>query len=216
MKNSILILLFAAIFTSCSEERIGASGTQVSETRKREAFNSVSTSGSNRIHITYGSVYEVKLRGSDNLISHFKTKVVDDELHLGYEDFNVSDDDIEVFVTLPVLRGVEMSGSGQVTINGAFPTQGSLEFQSSGSGALEVQDAFQADAVDVTVSGSGKTDVQRIHSKTAEVQISGSGEVMVAPKEALKVSVSGSGKAYYTGNPRIDSSISGSGEVIRL
>lgn len=216
MKNQMLILLFALVCASCTKERISASGKQVSETRRPQAFTSVAFSGSNRVHITYGPTFEVQLRGSDNLIPHFKTEVEGEELHLGYEDFQVSDDDIEVFVTLPAIRGVGMSGSGQVSISGAFPVQESVDFRSSGSGHLVVSDPLQATSVSVAVSGSGKADVQKVRSKTADVKISGSGDVMVAPQEALKVSISGSGTAYYTGNPVIDSSISGSGKVIQM
>jgi hypothetical protein len=214
MKKQVLILLLAVFCASCTKERISGSGKQVSETRTLPAFTSVTSSGSNRVHINYGQAFEVQLRGSDNLIPHFKTDVKGEELHLGFEDFQVSDDDIEVFVTLPAIRGVGMSGSGQVSVSGAFPLQESIDFRSSGSGHLEVSDPMQASSVSIAVSGSGKTDVQKLRSKTADVRISGSGDVMVAPQETLKVSISGSGTVYYTGNPVIDSSISGSGKII--
>ncbi len=215
MKKQLLIFMFAVFCASCTKDRISGSGKQVSETRTLKPFTTVASSGSNRVHISYGPDFEVQLRGSDNLIPHFKTDVEGEELHLGFKDFQVSDDDIEVFVTLPVIRGVGMSGSGQVSVSGAFPLQESIDFRSSGSGHLEVSDPMQAGSVSIAVSGSGKTDVQRLRSRSADVKISGSGDVMVAPQESLRVSISGSGTVYYTGNPMIDSSISGSGKVIQ-
>jgi hypothetical protein len=216
MKKQIFLLLFAMVCASCTKERTSANGKQTSEVRSPGSFNNVNASGSNRVHIAYGSSFKVELRGSDNLVPHFKTKVVGDELNLGYEDFQVDDDDIEVFVTLPALHGVGLSGSGHVTINGAFPQQESIDFHSSGSGHLEVLDPMEAGTVSISISGSGITDAQKLRSKTANVQVSGSGDVKVSPQETMNVNVSGSGTIYYTGSPAIESSVSGSGKIIRL
>ncbi|TKC09296.1 GIN domain-containing protein [Pedobacter frigoris] len=195
MKHFILLACAAIVFTSCSKDRIAASGDKITETRNPGNFTGINGSGSSNIHVSHGSEYKVVLKGSDNLVPRFKTEVMNNILYLKYEHVNVHRDDIEIFITLPVINYVSLSGSGEIDIKDAFPAN----------------DSFK-----VNISGSGEADLEKLEAKKADIDISGSGDAKIKVLENLKARISGSGKIYYLGNPVIDSKISGSGKVIKL
>lgn len=216
MKHFILLALAAIIFTSCSKERLTASGDKTTETRNPGHFTGINGSGSNNVHVSYGTEYKVILKGSDNLIPHFRTEVMSNILYLKYERVNVHRDDIEIFVTLPFINYVTLSGSGEIGLKGQFPAVETFKVNISGSGEVDIDDSFAANEVSVNISGSGEADLEKLEAKKADIDISGSGDAKIKVTENLKARISGSGKIYYSGNPAIDSKISGSGKVIKL
>ncbi|RZK47637.1 MAG: DUF2807 domain-containing protein [Pedobacter sp.] len=215
MKALILFALSSLLLISCSKDRLTASGDKTTETREVRNFTGVKSSGANDVHITYGTEFKVTLRGSDNLIPYFKTEIIGNTLHLGYERVNVRRDDVEVLVTLPSIEYVSLSGSGSVDIYGVFPSVNFFDVSISGSGEVEVEDVFTANETAIKISGSGEADLEKLNTKHADVNISGSGDVKLKVQDTLKARISGSGKVYYKGNPTVDSQISGSGKVIK-
>ncbi|HEY0054740.1 MAG TPA: head GIN domain-containing protein [Pedobacter sp.] len=211
----VLIVTTIVLFSSCSKERLEGNGRIVTEVRNLGNFSGVLNSGSKHIHVNYGSDYRVELRGSSNLIPAYRTQIINGNLNLSYEKVNVRNDDLEVYVTMPVIRRADLSGSGKISINGSFPAQDYFECIVSGSGDIQVYGGFDRNEVDVTISGSGRADLLNIKSQRTKVFISGSGEAKVNATDHLKVKISGSGSTYYTGNPTIESEISGSGRVVR-
>ncbi|MBB5436406.1 hypothetical protein HDC92_000070 [Pedobacter sp. AK017] len=216
MRILTLITLLGILFTGCSKDKLSASGDKITEERNPGDFNGISTSGSNSVYITYGTEFKVVLKGSNNLIPYFKTSVTGNTLYLGYEKASVQHDDVEVFVTLPSIRKVSISGSGKTLLQGSFPRAIDFKLSISGSGNATVQDAFDSDEVLVQISGSGKADLQQINARKAQIDISGSGDAKLKVEEKLKARISGSGKIYYTGNPDVDADVSGSGKVIKF
>ena len=216
MKALILFALSSLLLISCTKDRLTASGDKTTETRSLRSFTGVKSSGANDVHITYGTEFKVTIKGSDNLIPYFETEVIGSTLHLGYERINVRRDDIEVFVTLPEIQYVSVSGSGSVDIYGDFPAVDFFDLSISGSGEVEVEDALEADETVIRISGSGEADLEKLTTNYADVNISGSGDARLRVQETLKARISGSGKIYYKGNPQVDSQISGSGRVIKL
>ncbi|HEY0056214.1 MAG TPA: head GIN domain-containing protein [Pedobacter sp.] len=213
--QAVLIVITIVMFSSCSKERLEGNGQIVTEVRTLKNFSGVINSGSKHIHVKHGSGFKVELRGSSNLIPAYHTEIINGNLNLKYENVNVRNDDLEVYVTMPAIRRADLTGSGKISINGSFPAQDYCEATVSGSGDIQVDGAFDVDELDVTISGSGRADLLSIKSQRTEVLISGSGEAKVNAIDHLKVKISGSGTTYYTGNPTIESEISGSGRVVR-
>lgn len=214
------LLLFTCasilLITGCKKDRLTASGDQITDIRFPGEFSGINTSGSTAVQITYGTEFKVELRGSNNLIPYYKTKIINGTLYLGYENASVQHDDVKAFITLPGISNVALSGSGKININGDFPAVNKLKLSISGSGDILVNDPFEAEEVLVNISGSGKADLLKVDSKKAEVDISGSGNATLSIQDKLKAKISGSGKVYYNGSPEVDASISGSGKVIKL
>lgn len=216
MRHLTTFILIGFFFIGCTKDRLTASGDKTTDTRFPGEFTGINTSGSNSIHISYGTEFKVELKGSNNLIPYFKTDVINNTLYLGYERASIQHDDIEAYVTLPLLKKVTISGTGKINLQGAFPNANELKVSISGSGSVTAQDVFESEEVLVNISGSGKADLEKISSQEAEVDISGSGDARLKVQDKLKARISGSGKVYYTGNPEVDADVSGSGKVIKF
>jgi len=216
MKSFLIAILTSLFFTSCAKEHLEGNGNIVTETRTLPSFSGVSTSGSKHINILYGDEYKVELRGSSNLLSVYQTKIEGKTLELGFENrVRITHDDIQVWVTLPRLNKVILSGSGKVKICGNFPRLENFEAFVSGSGDIELNDDVQADNVRINLSGSAKADLDKLECDYADANVSGSGDIHIGVQKHLNAHISGSGKIYLWGNARVDSRISGSGKVIR-
>lgn len=216
MKTIFYITIISILCISCSKDNLHADGNITTEVRLPGNFTGVHSSGSNPINISYGNEYRVELRGSANLIARYETNIHNGVLELGYEFVRVRNDDVEVFVTMPLIRSAGMSGSGRLTISGDFPPQDLFRLSISGSSKTQVKDTFNADAVHVEISGSGDADLGKILARKGDIRISGSSDLRLNVSDFLKVRISGSGKVYYTGNPTLDSEISGSGRLIKF
>jgi hypothetical protein len=66
----------------------------------------------------------------------------------------------------------------------------------------------------VDIAGSGNFNGIEFQNNTADVHVSGSGNVSIWVLEYLKPNISGSGNVKYRGTPKIDYSGSGSGKII--
>lgn len=216
MKTLVFIGLFAAVLTSCSKERLEANGNKITDVRKPGTFDGVSSSGSNRVYISQGEEFHVELRGSSNLVSHFETKVRGNTLELGYKNASVSDDDIEVYITMPELEFLALTGSGEMSVRGDFPSKEKFNLRISGSGDIELHDELEVKNADIDLSGSGKAELENLHAENADIDISGSGDVKVSVSAHLRSRISGSGQVFYRGNPELDSNITGSGKVVKF
>ncbi|MFA6275831.1 MAG: head GIN domain-containing protein [Pedobacter sp.] len=217
MKKLITFSLLAILFlTSCKKDRITADGNIITETRNPGNFTKVHTSGANNVYIKFGADYKIELKGSANLMPYFKTNIVNGKLYLSFDNVNVKQDDIEIFVTLPSIKAITLSGSAKITLSGNFPVIDFLNFDISGSGDIVANSNILVEELNVNISGSGKIEAEKITSNYADVTISGSGDARIGVQSELKASISGSGKVYYSGNATVESHISGSGKVIKF
>jgi hypothetical protein len=66
---------------------------------------------------------------------------------------------------------------------------------------------------DVTISGSGDLDGGGFATKSATVDIRGSGNATVRVSETLTATVTGSGNLVSIGSPQVTQHVSGSGSV---
>ncbi|MCJ0743163.1 head GIN domain-containing protein [Pedobacter montanisoli] len=214
--NMVLVLSLILTFTACKKEVITANGHVVSEDRNVGQFTGLNSDGSTPVRIKYGISYNVRIKGSTNIIPYFTTRVVNNKLNIGFDNAYIRHDDIEVEITMPTFNRILLSGSGKVEIEGAFETLPFLNIGVSGSGDVLLNNYLDAHEVDIEISGSGKADFKKLNAKYADVSISGSGHAFVQVEEKLKAHISGSGKIYYAGNPLIEQYISGSGKVIRF
>lgn len=216
MKTLLFIGLFATVLTSCTKDRLEANGDKITELRTPGTFDGVSGSGSNRVYITHGTDFHVELRGSSNLIGSFETKVRGTTLELGYKNASVSDDDIEVYITMPELEFLALAGSGEIRVRGNFPAQDKFNLRISGSGDVYLHDELQVENADVDLSGSGKAELENLLAENADIDISGSGDVKLSVSAHLRSRISGSGQVFYRGNPQLDSKVTGSGNVVKF
>lgn len=104
-----------------------------------------------------------------------------------------------------------ISGSGDILLSLVNCTDS--EFATSGSGKISV--AGECDTEDIKISGSGMFDGRNFVTRSANIALSGSGNVHSNVTDYLKAAISGSGNIYLSGNPRIEQKTSGSGRIIK-
>lgn len=207
---------------------VRGSGHEVTVHRAVPAFERVAVGGDLRVEVRVGPARSVTLRGDDNLLPLVETEVRDGALHIRPTQKIRPRGEIRVDVTVPSLDGVDVGGSGTVSVHGvhasAFDASvsgsadmdvdgdfGVLRSSVSGSGSLVMRGT--ATEVAARVSGSGDLDLLGVPARAARVSVSGSGDVSVAPSERLDAEVSGSGDVRFSGRPRVQAHVSGSGSV---
>jgi hypothetical protein len=235
----ILLLLpalsFAGIRTTFSNIN---SAWFETENRPVGPFSSVSSSGSFDVYIKMGQQESLRLEGSKDLISRIETVVENGDLKIRLKKNNHKswrfgvNEKVRVYVTAKALKSVNMSGSGDMKVDGIIKGE---NFQSrlSGSGSIKVNVNVSnylaaisgsgeltawgsAKNTDISVSGSGNFKGEKLQTSAANVKVSGSGDVSIHADQSLNAAVSGSGDVYYAGNARVNSKTSGSGNVKRL
>ncbi len=216
MKKNVFVVFAAVMLTliSCSKERITGNGSVITETRNINNFKSVSVSGSTNVYITEGAVFKVEVKGYNNLLPYFETKLVNTTLELGYkENTNVRNDNTEVFITMPVLEGLVTEGSGNISTTGTFSGTTNFNVNTFGSGNVSISQGSSQNFYS-SIEGSGNINALNFVADKVEATISGSGNVEITANNTLKVVIAGSGNVYYRGTPIITSTISGSGSII--
>lgn len=206
-------------------------GPIVTETLDVDPFDGIDLQLSATVFITQGSPQSVTVEGKANIIDELERDVNGNGVWQIETDDCVRDlDDLRIFITVPDIRRLKISGSGEIISENVLVAD-NIDLEINGSGDMDV--ALDADDVIGRISGSGKMVLEgeandliyRISgsgdllafdllARTADIEISGSGDADVRVSDDLRVRISGSGDVRYKGNPTLDVSISGSGRVI--
>lgn len=213
--------------------------SQTKETRDVGDFDFISMNISGKVYVTQGNKNEVIVEANDRDLDKIRTEVRGGRLSISTRD-NGSwfrwgdgiDGRVNVYITLKELRGVSVSGSGDVISQNTIKTD-DFEASISGSGDIEIELDSRAVISKITgsgnielkgsarrarlgISGSGKYFAEELKVDDYEVSISGSGRASINTNGELDVRISGSGSVYYSGNPTgVNTNVSGSGRVRR-
>lgn len=115
-----------------------------------------------------------------------------------------------VAISLPKTPGIQIMGSGDVTLYGL--SQSSLDLRVQGSG--DITASGTVDHLIADIAGSGDIDVTDLISNTADLRVAGSGDIKAFVKTAVKAQIAGSGDIVIRGNPGSrDHSVVGSGDI---
>lgn len=234
---SLAILSFALVSTSAvhaQKKRIKGEGPVVSQDRKAGSFNSIHTHGSFNVTITDDATTTVKVDAQQNLQEYIEVETEGNELHIRpKKGYNIHPDkDIEIFVSVPELQGVYLSGSGNIRSTNLLNGSETFEARSSGSGniQLEVQTSDlktslsgsgnimlkgKTNDFEGRIAGSGNIKAKDLQSSNTSVSISGSGSAEVVANAKLDTRIAGSGDIKYWGNGSVSSKVSGSGSIRR-
>jgi hypothetical protein len=231
-----LLTLSALILVITVTSGAATNQSDAKETRNVSGFTKVSFGVSGNLYINFGPEFKVVLEGDKKYIDEIITEVSSEKLVIKMENWRMNNwrmnEKVTVYITMPELKGLGVSGSGKAEIKDPVKTD-DLSLNVSGSGKLYISD-ITASGLDCGISGSGdiilggegncsKANISISGSGnymgesqkigTAEIHISGSGNCTCNVTESLKASVSGSGNVNYKGNPKVDVHVSGSGKV---
>lgn len=206
--TSLLLVLLTVAFASAQRQE-----------KKFDSFSRISFRTAGKLYIRQGSPQKFEIEGDRDYIEELDIRVEGDRLVIGrdnWKGWNWRDDDdrVTVYVTMPTIEGLSVSGSGDL-IGETKITAQRLNLAVSGSGSLTI-DADVSGDVDADLSGSGRIDLKG-KCRDFETHVSGSGriELDVAIAERATFGVSGSGKVRATGTAQeAKATISGSGQVL--
>lgn len=205
-------------------------GQIIEETFDISSVHSISLRMDATVFLTQGNQPSATISAQANIIDEIDFRVRNHELVINNDRCLRSFEPIEIFITLPEIRELSLSGSGLIVSEDLWLVD-DLHLNVSGSGGMVLE--VEGDNIFGRISGSGNMDLRGIiddlrytvsgsgslygfdlETQTAEINISGSGNVELTVLERLDVRISGSGNVYYKGNPTIESRVSGSGRLI--
>lgn len=210
---------------------VDGKGPRVEKDLQLDDFNGIRLTISADVYLTPGRSQSVRVSAQQNIIDLLETEVDNGIWKIDTEE-NIDDHSkIKIYITVPEMDYVKLSGSGNIYTEGLFENNGKavevgvsgsgdLQFRTnarslsaaiSGSGDIELKGS--TDDISIRVSGSGDIDAIDLTARNCEVRISGSGNAKVHATQDLNVRVSGSGDVYYRGRPNVQSRISGSGDL---
>jgi hypothetical protein len=231
MKKALILTFIAVAITFATGFSRGPEVT--SETRNVSGFNRISFGISGDLLINIGPEFKVVLEGDKSWLEDIETEVSGSKLVIKKDNWHShGNEKVTVYITLPELRGLGVSGSGKAEIRDVLKAE-DLDFSVSGSGKIQTGDMTVDDLdvgisgsgdviiggsgevknADVSISGSGSYVGESLVIENGDFSISGSGSCRCNVTANLKASVSGSGNIIYSGSPRMDARVSGSGRV---
>jgi hypothetical protein len=208
---------------------------QNKESRNVSNFTKVSYGVPGELKLRIGPIYSMNIEGDRDDIEKVITNVSGNKLTIRSDNWRVGfwdqDDRITIYLTMPQVEDIDVSGSGKLSILDPVGADG-LGLSVSGSGRIYTSDVSADDfhcgisgsgsvilgkgSIDdalISISGSGSFSGEEADIDRLDVSISGSGSCSCGEVDELEAKVSGSGSVTYEGNPRIDVRVSGSGKV---
>ena len=231
MKRGIIISTFVIFVAFVAAYTSPVSAEQV--TRDVSDFTRVSFGVSGNLYINIGNDFKVTLEGDNSLLDDIVTEVNGGKLIIRKRIRRMNTNQkVTVYITMPELRGLGVSGSGNAEVRDAVKTRDldlsvsgsgklytagmevtNMDCSISGSGNIIIGGRCNISGADISISGSGSYRGEEAEIGTLGIAISGSGSCNCNVKESLRATVSGSGNVTYFGNPRVDARVSGSGRV---
>jgi hypothetical protein len=237
LKMYSVILLTMILMTSCQDRGnnglfncIEGEGDVVTQELLIDDFTSVRSRGTSQVYITQGNEIKVVVEGQQNIIDNIETDIQDGEWEIEFDECQKNFTDLKIYITMPVIKSLEVSGSGDMFGQDAFVVD-DIDLKVDGSGSIDVA-LDGATEVDARISGSGKIKLEGttnylgskisgsgdleaydLEANIGNIKIVGSGDAEVTVYDELDVRIEGSGDVYYKGNPIINVDITGSGDL---
>jgi hypothetical protein len=228
-------LMFSQGCDDCFDDELGCikgNGDIISQQIFVPDFHSIDLQTVGNVYITQGNQQRVEVDLDKNLIDNLNTRVRNGKWDIEFDRCINRISRFDVFITIPDIRSIELSGSGDIVGENNFDGD-NLNLKISGSGNMDI--AFTGNSIDSRITGSGNMriegEVERIEHEVpgsgnlfafglltdiAKITTSGSGDSEVNVSDLLVVRITGSGNVFFKGDPETDVSITGSGDIIKI
>ncbi len=235
MRTKINIILLAASALLLLPGFISGGNGLTSEERKVSSFDGLAIAVPGEVYLVQGPAQKLVVEGTERVLENLITEVKNGQLTIRTPrrwNFRRGDE-LRVYITMPELKRISLSGSARVYAESPFRTD-KLSVSISGSGRVEIEDfaandlnvnisgsgrlklggSERLERSEIVISGSGRIESESLPAERVDATISGSGRCHVHVVSDLNIRISGSGRVIYTGTPLIDARISGSGRVV--
>jgi|GEM_PF-689284 len=232
MKTFTLFLFLMAGTNSCNIDCIQGSNQVTTREFELGHVHAVELASSFDIVIVQSETDRQRIwaKGSENMMDHLDLEVSGGFLQAKLRPgcfFNYS---LVLFVEVPYLSRVSVSGSGDIAVGGfnapielgqedlSFSRE--IQVRVNGSGDITFKDIEGVEVFEVIINGSGDVDFSGPISEAnlLSVTINGSGDVdaRAVPSRRVKAGIFGSGDVQAHALERLDVEIYGSGDVVYL
>ncbi len=214
----VLVLIISSVFVGCEGGflAITGEGDIVSQEFTLDNFTEVEAGGKFDIVVEQGDGQKVVIEGHQNIIDRLVLNVRGGVFESKLKRGKYRDIDLTIYITVPTIEAVELSGMGEILIN-QFDTLETLSLSVAGSGSIRNTTPLVINSLYFTIRGSGKVDFETSSINTYS-EIVGSGDVeLYGTTNNHEMTISGAGICsafeFITKTTRIDVSGSGNCEV---
>ncbi|MEP7262926.1 MAG: head GIN domain-containing protein [Bacteroidota bacterium] len=225
---SSLLLVFVILFSACKRP-IKGEGPVTSQAISANDFTEITLSIPAKVNVVASDSFICIIKAQKNIIDAIKIKTDGDNLEITSDNNLKTDQEIEIFVSLPEIKLAEVNGSGTMTfvnpakgnklrlsVNGSGTIDAKAEMdeiktQTNGSGTVTI--SGNAKEASCEINGSGDLHAFELSTNDCKVEINGSGDAEVSVLSKLKADIRGSGNIIYKGRPHVVSEIIGSGNI---
>lgn len=190
---------------------------QLGQVTTMNPFNELDVPGPFNVIYEQGENYTVRIEGTMEQLEKMTVYVKNSKLFIDRRNSkNNNFQGLQVFVTSPDIKEVDIAGSGRVTAPNALKTN-KITLDVSGSGQITLA---QLDCTELAtdIAGSGSVVIGPVRANTVKNDIAGSGKIEIAALVCKRVEndIAGSGKVTLNNMnvDMVDSDIAGSGKVI--
>ena len=229
-----IIVILSLSACGFNNERVDGNGQITTEKRAVIDIQKIEVSGGINVVVDNG-LASAKVEGDENIVPLIITETKGDKLNIRTKN-NVNihpSKPVTVYLSLPILSEIKVTGSANVTTNGKFSNSDKMSLEVTGSGVITmivnapvIQTAITGSGtinlsgetrnLNTEITGSGTFEGPDLKSENADVHIAGSGNALVNADNTLKASIEGSGEIKYKGNATVEKHVAGSGEVTKM
>ena len=228
MKNVLILLFSALIFTSC--DNITGSGNIVTEKRNADSFTAVNVGGGFDVEIKKGTATSLTVEADDNIIKAVETEVRGGTLHISLKKFNVTNAHLKIYIIAPSIKDIDASAGATVTVKDGLTATNEINLEaSSGSKITTAVDApsiiaHSSSAGEIIVNGHTKNfnaesssgasvKATDLLSENATANASSGASAHVNSSVSLNATASSGGSVHYKGGGIVVVNTSSGGSV---
>ena len=212
MRYFLYLLLFLPALASTQSVPVDG------ETHAFESITEIEASHIYQVRVERGDRSTVRIEATDNIRNELRISMKGTRLSLGMDpSMNFSsgnqyrDAEVKVFVTLPTLRKLRISGAAAADIRDIDQRE-DITIELSGAGRINMDG--QAPEANLEVSGAGSLNAGKFRVARCRARLAGASSVDVEVTDSLTGKVSGAASLKYSGSPaKQDVDVSGAGRV---
>ncbi len=199
------------------------------------SFDRIALGGSPEVTVTTGGAVAVRATGEQKALDRLDIRVEGGVLKIGTKrgNWGMSWGDygkVRIAVSVPMVRGVEVGGSGSVSVDrvkvadfaGSVGGSGTVriasldvgraQFDLNGSGDVEASGRCGTAAMNV--AGSGNLRLAGLKCASVNANVAGSGDIDAHASQTAAVSIAGSGDVRIGGTAKCSIATHGSGRAV--
>lgn len=219
MRKQLSALLMALIVTLVLALTVSGANPEISRSYKNQGFTSLSVASGMKLEVKQGKKYEVTVHTKESQFKRIKVEQTGKMLEFSMLPFTTTTGSIEIFITMPELTELGLSGGSTAVVTMNVTQKTFLANLSGGSGLTGSLQARQlilnlsggsrssligeTDTMKINASGGSRIQQEGFQVNEADLNLSGGSTAYIFVKESIEADASGGSQVYYNGSPRL-------------